>query len=357
MAIYRFLIPCAAFVFFGVSAMDGANATDIKECSDLSSIIFVSDTEIDETVELAEKCKDEALGHSYLQSALIGLYRNQEEHVIEDLAVPDSEKSAESYFKAFSIRKSFIQGALTASDKGRKTYSYLFESVKRGSLYGSAYVTYMGLFRDKKWAGNYVENLKPLGTGHLSAVNQLLNHLNRTCFYSTVFPSKNPAAPEPLVLEHYWQAPEFAQMLVLLRENDCEHVENFISTHAVEPKLISEFFVTEMSHAWELENVDELSIFKLREAANQYAKSTLPEAVEDWVQRYKSFERDSPLNWCDENHPDKLNLCYRFAFFDDFYCKSALSVEGYVDQLTRSAEYNYCRSMDFASMLEISNDD
>lgn len=220
----------------------GAKKSIAKDCSALSSLIFLPDTQVHEAAELAADCIDDPLGHSYLQSALTGNFYEQPEEILAELALPDAERSADSYYKAFFVRKAFIEEAMNPGDEVRRTYSYLFESAKRGSLYGSAYLTYWGLFNDTEWAGNFVENLKPFGEAHFSAVKQLLSHVNTVCFYSKMFPSKNPQAPEPLEPEHFWLTPEFAQMLVLLRKIECEHVESFVSANALEPAPISDFF-------------------------------------------------------------------------------------------------------------------
>ncbi|WP_033067456.1 hypothetical protein [Thalassospira australica] len=325
----------------------GAERPIAKDCSALSSLIFTPDTDVYEAAEFAADCIDEPLGHSYLQSALLGTFHEQPEEIIAELGLPDAARSADSFFKAFFIRKALIEGAMNSGDEARRTYSYLGESAKRGSLYGSAYFTYTSLFNDWDWAGKFVQNLTPLGDAHFSAVKQLINHLNTVCFYSKMFPSKNPPAPEPLDLEHFWLAPEFAQMLVLLRKNECEHVEKFISNNELEPAPISDFFLTALMHHWEIENEHSLSVDKLRANASQYDASEIPVIVSEWVKRYKSSQPDNPLLWCDANQTVNLNLCYRTAFYQDFHCKSTLSVEGFQEKMMSSEEYDYCRSVLF----------
>lgn len=343
----RFIFPLLVFYSLSFSPAVGMKIAGAKECSELSSLIFLPKDTLDTAVELAAECKDTALAHSYLQSALVGVFMEQAIDLQDTLGVPDSDRTADSFYKAFMIRRLTVDGAMEPGDEARRTYTYLFESAKRGSLYGSAYTTYMGLFKKEDWAGTVIQNIEPFGVAHLSAVKQLVNHLNTSCFYSTKFPSKNPPAPEPLVLDHYWQTPEFSQMLMLLRENECDHVESFISKNALNPEMISGYFLTELRHQWELENIDDLTMFKLKNSSNQYSNSEIPTEVLSWVERYKELSPENPLNWCDENQADNLNLCYRLAFFDDFYCSGALSVDGFSDRIQNSAEYDYCRGTRF----------
>ncbi len=352
-SIFRFAVFLSLIAAVSVA---GAEKSIAKDCSVLSSIIFMPDTQVHEAAELAADCIDEPLGHSYLQSALMGTFHEQPEEILAELALPDAERSADSYYKAFFVRKAFIDGAMNPGDEVRRTYSYLFESAKRGSLYGSTYVTYWGLFNDTEWAGNFVENLKPFGEARFSAVRQLLSHVNTVCFYSKMFPTKNPPAPEPLDPAHFWLTPEFAQMLVLLGKIECEHVKDFVSANALEPAPISDFFLTELMHHWELEHKHRLSIDELRADASEYANSEIPVAVSEWVKRYKSSLPDNPLLWCDTNQTDKLNLCYRTAFYQDFHCKGMLSVQGFTEQLPSSMEYDYCRYLLFAHTLGSSTD-
>ncbi|PKR57579.1 hypothetical protein [Thalassospira lohafexi] len=336
------LIVAGALVSVAIGVI-GLNANQTNAaCEELRGLIFQSPIN-EEAVAIAEECYEQgdALAHSYLQSLFLATYREFPNIPILELGTPDSESSPESNFKAYRILTDVLQEKGTSDDQERRAISYARWSIEHGAVYPSLFVIYNAILNGNQNAKRVTSSIDSLSKADRSAVNQLLKHWNSTCYY----PPEMRPDPAELDVSHYWQSPEFVQTLYLLQTNACQHVDTFLEKNNLRPRELAEFFETILTDTKHKIEGSTRSLETKTDDISLLETSILPKDVENWVVQYKSYVPENALNWCDQNHSQELNLCYRTAFSSDLECMRDLSVAGYIKKIRQSGEYDECRAI------------
>lgn len=302
----KFVVSVLLTVFIGIGLLTISLDSYAQDCSSLKDSTFTEKVDFNNVPKMYECALG---GDDYLKSYLQGLFFSGlidfTDNQIDLLRSPVEDDD-------YSLLKSYFINASRPRGDGDKEDSieFLIQSAKLGNPYAGYLASARYIYED----------------GHLAdAISHFsynYSHRYGMFFFSMRRMIKNGCydlsrLQKDSVKKGFYYDPHFLNFIFYFRNSGC---------------IINDFDMS-IGNYFYLPINDYIK-------ANEYSNEFELLKITDWIREHKRLDKESPLIFCD-NHND--SVCSAYAFYDDFYCKSIITVRE--RDVFLSPEYKKCREI------------